>query len=251
MEPRILERREEVRRRRRRVWWRGLWTLVVVSVLALAAVTLLHSSLFSARHIVVRGALHTTAAQLEFAAGVEHHPPLIDVSPGFASAMIERLPWVAQASVVRDWPDTLRITISERMPVAAVPGAGRTALVDASGRVLTWVAAAPSGIVVLESPASAKAPGSFLGPEATPGLRVVSNLPPVLQGRVKAVIVDPSGSVTLDLGNGVSALLGPPTGLTAKFESLASVLAGAPPSGPSVIDVTVPGEPQVGPAPAR
>jgi hypothetical protein len=61
------------------------------------------------------------------------------------------------------------------------------------------------------------------------------------------VTVEPSGTVRLDLGGGVQVLVGRARSLGPKLASLRSVLAGAPPPGPEVIDVTVPGEPTVAP----
>ena len=49
----------------------------------------------------------------------------------------------------------------------------------------------------------------------------------------------------MDLGGGITAVLGSTTDLQAKLIALASVLAGAHVSAPAVIDVTVPDEPTV------
>jgi hypothetical protein len=70
-----------------------------------------------------------------------------------------------------------------------------------------------------------------------------------LAGRVLHVTTDAQGMVTLDLGRGLRAVLGSTDGTEAKLTALASVLAGAPVSGPAVIDVTVPDEPTIGPPP--
>jgi hypothetical protein len=61
--------------------------------------------------------------------------------------------------------------------------------------------------------------------------------------------VDVTGSVTVDFGSRFTAELGSTQGLRAKLAALATVLADAPVSGPATIDVTVPAEPTVGPAP--
>jgi hypothetical protein len=121
-------------------------------------------------------------------------------------------------------------------------------VVDASGHVLAWQATAPSG-PVLVAPVEPGPPGTILAADARPALLAAAALPPALAGRVAQVHVGPQGVVTLDLGAGVSALLGRTDGLHAKLVALASVLAGVPVSGPAQIDVTVPGEPTVGPPP--
>jgi cell division septal protein FtsQ len=134
------------------------------------------------------------------------------------------------------------VSITERVAVATMARPGGVALVDRTGRVLAWEAAAPTDLVRLDAMVTVGRPGSVLPPAAGPGLHVAATLPTALSNRVVAVSVDRRGEVTLDLGNGLSAILGAVHDLSAKFEALASVLLGANP-GPGVVDVTVPEEP--------
>jgi len=67
---------------------------------------------------------------------------------------------------------------------------------------------------------------------------------------VRSVIGTSGGTVTLELTRNVQVKLGTTQLLAAKVAGLRSVLVGAPPPGPEVIDVTVPSEPTVAPAPA-
>ncbi|HLW73717.1 MAG TPA: cell division protein FtsQ/DivIB [Gammaproteobacteria bacterium] len=48
------------------------------------------------------------------------------------SAAVERLPWIAEADVRREWPHTLHVDVVEEVPVARWNGDG---LMDAQGRV--------------------------------------------------------------------------------------------------------------------
>ena len=89
-------------------------------------------------------------------------------------------------------------------------------------------------------------PGTTLPAAARPVLAVARTLPPSMAGRVEEVTLA-AGTVALHLGDGLVAELGAPTGLAAKFAALAGVLARAAPSGPAVIDVSVPDAPTVGP----
>ncbi len=247
--PRVWQRRVAVLRDQgvRRLRWvvAGVAVLVVLCVVLLV----LHTPLLALRNATVRGAQHTGTQAVLAAAGLLDDPPLIDVDPGTVAARVERLPWVAHAVVVRHWPDSVTITVTERVPLGSIarPGGG-VAVVDASGRVLAWQAAAPPGLV-LEAPVSPGPPGAVLAPAARPALQVGAALPASLAGRVLDVTVDARGMVTLDLGGGVSAALGTTAELPAKLTAVASVLAGAPLKGPAVIDVTVPDEPTVGPPP--
>jgi cell division protein FtsQ len=220
-----------------------------VLVVLCVGLLVLHTPLLALRHATVRGAEHSGTEAVLQAAGLLDHPPLIDVDPANVAARVERLPWVAHAVVVRNWPDDVTITVTERAPVGSIarPG-GKVAVVDASGRVLAWQDAAPPGLVLV-APVVPGPPGAVLAGGARPALAVAAALPAALAGRVRQVAVGAGGVVTLDLGGGVHATLGRTDELHAKLVALASVLAGAQVSGPAMIDLTVPGEPTVGPAP--
>ena len=252
LHPRIRDRRNAVVRARGRRRLRALTVVAAVGVLFAVAVALLYfSGLASARHLTVTGSVHTPAAVVIAAAGVGADPPLIEVDTAAAATAVERLPWVARATVTRHWPDSLAIAVVERTPVAAMVDGHDAALVDGSGRVLAVEPVAPAGLPTLSAPVFVGTPGSQLADPVRPGLAVAAAVPPALAGRVVGVEVAAGGTVTLDLGRGVDAEIGPASSLVAKFEALASLLAGAPPTGPELIDLTVPDQPTVGPpAPA-
>jgi cell division protein FtsQ len=251
MDPRIGARRTAVTRQRGRRRLRLLAVALGSGVLLVGGFVVLHSPLLAVRHVTVRGAHHVSARLVVRTAGLAGAPPLVDVDSAVDEARLAALPWLARATVARRWPDSVVVTVVERIPVVALvrPGpASGYALVDAHGRVVQWVGAAPSGLPVLQAPVAVPAPGKFVGAGARPGLAVADAAARALPGRVQGVTVDPSGTVRLDLGSGVQVVVGRALSLGPKLASLRSLLAGAPPPGPEVIDVTVPGEPTVGPA---
>ena len=227
------------------------WIVAGVAVLVALCVTflVLHTPLLAVRHATVEGATHTGSAAVLQAAGLTAHPPLIDVNPKTAGAQIEQLPWVKRAVVVRRWPDSVVVRVTERVPVGAfsLPG-GRVALVDASGRVLSWESGPAPGVTV-NAPAPVGEPGADVPAADRPGLAVAAALPSSIAHDVSAVAVDAHGNVTLTLAGRVTAVLGDATSLRQKLVALASVLAAGHVSSPSEINVTVPDEPTVGPAP--
>ncbi len=106
-DPRIQARRVRVQRQRghRRL-------SILVGVLAAAgavagAVAIAHSSLFSARTVVIAGAVQTPRSEILEVTGLRREPPLIDVNTGAMQRRLERLPWVATAWVHLDWPSTV------------------------------------------------------------------------------------------------------------------------------------------------
>lgn len=253
MDPRIRQRRDEVTRghgrRRRRV----VVALLVVVALGVGSWFLLHGSLFSARVLRVVGSVHTPPATVLAAAGLSNHPPLVDVAPGVAAARVERLPWVATASVRREWPDGVVVTVHERVPVAVVArgpasGGGPWAEVDRTGRVLADVPAPPPHLVRLTTTGSAPvvpAPGGDLGPSDRGALTVAATLPPAFASQVTAVVAEQGGTVGLQLTTPVTVELGSTTQLHAKYEDVAAILAGASLTAGDRIDVSVPESPWV------
>lgn len=247
IDPRIRQRRTEVRRRQGRRRLRVL--LAVLSLLTVAAVawSVLHSGLLAARRITVVGSPHTPAAAVIAAAGLADHPPLVDVGPA-AAAGVERLPWVRRATVDVQWPDAVRITVVERRPAAAVPAASGWALVDGTGHVLTDAAAPPGGVPRLVGGGAPGAPGSVVSGDRA-GLAVAATLPPAFAGQVVEVAQLSGRQVDLHLSSPVTVDLGTTAQLHQKYEDVAAILAGAPLKAGEVIDVAVPGAPVVRPAP--
>jgi cell division protein FtsQ len=182
------------------------------------------------------------------AAGLGGAPPLIDVDPGAAAAAVEQLPWIAHATVTPQWPDSVVVTVTERVPsiVVAGPG-GRWTEVDRSGRVLAELppGPAPAGLVHLSVPLAPGAVGSSLGGFDQSGVAVAGSLPPAFAGQVASVSVDAGGSLHLALTTSVTVDLGNDSQLTAKYEDVASLLAHATLHAGDVLDVSVPGSPTV------
>jgi cell division protein FtsQ len=248
MDPRISARRTAVLRqqgqRRLRVVVIGLaGTALIVGVWFL-----LHSPLFAARSLTVTGNAHESAAAVVAQAGLASHPPLLDVDAGAAASRIEQLPWVRSAVVHVSWPDGVHIVVTEETPrlVVSVPG-GPWKSMSADGRVLGVSAARPPGLLLLTVPQQPGAPGSVLPARDEPALRVAATLPVSFASQVTGVTVEPQGWVQLSLTTPVLVDIGSTAELTAKYEDISAILAGAALHDGDVIDVSVPQAPTVTP----
>ena len=247
IDPRLDQRRRAVRRRHSRR--RRVVVLVVGAVVGLAAVAwpLAHSRYLSATALRVVGAHHTTAARVLEASGLSTHPPMIDVSAASAARRIDALAWVATARVDLEWPDGVVVTVTERTAVAVVAdGSGGWAELDSTARVLAIVPNAPSGLVHLVSTPRPGAPGTTLD-SAKPSVVVAAALPAAFRSLVSAISPSPGDGVDLALAGGIGVVFGTATELPAKFEDIASLLAGAHLADGSVLDVSVPDSPVVVP----
>ncbi|MGH9102399.1 MAG: cell division protein FtsQ/DivIB, partial [Acidimicrobiales bacterium] len=204
----------------------------------------LHSSVLAARHVRVLGTTHASAAEVAAAAGLRGHPPLVDVSPGAVAQRIERLPWVATASVRRSWPDTVVVRVSERRPAGAVslPG-GRWAVVDVTGRVLRDSASRPASLPALSGLASVPAAGSWLAPTGRWAVQVAAAIPVAVASRVLGVQAVAGGQVDVSLTGGTTALIGGRGELHAKMVALATMVERASLQGVKTLDLRVPEAP--------
>ncbi len=249
VDPRISARRTEVSRQHGRRRLRVVGALVAAALLAFGAWSLLHSPLFSARAVTIVGATHETTAQIEAAAGLSGHPPLLDVNTTAAERDLERLPWVRAALVSVHWPDGVRVAVAEQVPKFVMPvAAGQWAELAASGRVLAVVATRPPGLMELTGPRSPGAPGGTLGGSDRLGLEVAATLPPSFRAQVTAVNVEPAASgawVQLTMTTPILVNIGNASQLTAKYEDVTTMLANVTLHDGDIIDVSVPGAPTV------
>ncbi|MBV8366599.1 MAG: FtsQ-type POTRA domain-containing protein [Candidatus Eremiobacteraeota bacterium] len=130
--------------------------------------TLASDPRFALDDVAVDGARRLPSADIIAAAALPHGRNVWLLDSGAASRAIERLPWVASATIARAWPNKVTIIVSERVPAArmALPG-GAQALVDTGGRVLGYATGTSDQtlplLMIAPLPADAGVPGAQLG----------------------------------------------------------------------------------------
>ena len=117
-------------------------------------------------------------------------------------------------------------------------------IVSNDGRVLEESATRPPGLLLDRAP-DARCARDGAPAKDSPGLQVASTLPASFVGQVTGVTVEPAGWVEFALTTPVLVDIGTATELTAKYEVVSSILAGASLHNGDVIDVSVPDAPTV------
>jgi cell division protein FtsQ len=189
--------------RRRRVLRRTGLVAAGLAPLALLAWVLLMSPLLAVRHGVVSGTARLSPEQVRLAADVARGTPLARIDAGAVVRRVESLRAVADVSVVRAWPSTLKLRVVERRPVVGVVTKEGVTLVDAAGVPFAAAPALPPGVVRLQ----VARPGPT-DPTTRAALDVLAVLPQPMRGRVRIVRAASPSSVTLVLRDGRRVLWG-------------------------------------------
>jgi cell division protein FtsQ len=112
------------------------------------------SSLLAVREVNVQGVHLATVESVQDVAAIEIGTPLVRVDAPGAAQRIVTLPEVAEADVIRSWPNAITIVVKEREPRLAVPNGSRFNLVDATGVSFAEVPSVPKGVPLADVPAS-------------------------------------------------------------------------------------------------
>lgn len=223
-----LRARRDTRSRLLRVLWGVLAAGLVGGLVYLVA----FSPVLAARTVAVSGTKVLTKQEVLAAAGVAAGTPLARVDAGAVAGRVAGLPPVAEVTVVRNWPNTLQIAVTERKPRLAIPATSGYLVADASGVVFEAVKVAPSGLVLVDAPANNRALLVDVG-------TVYSALSADTAARVSRFEAETTDSITLRLSDGARVSWGSAAQSALKSQVLDDLL----PLGGRVFDVSAPAFP--------
>ena len=209
------------RRGRPRVSRRRLLQLAgALAAVAVLAWLLLAGPVLAVRAVHVDGLVTLPADQVREAAGIGSGTPLLRVDVDSAETRVARLPQVASVEVTRDWPDSVVITVVERVPVAVVGEAGRRSLIDADGVLFDMVTGqTPDGVVPLD----VATPGpDDLATRA--GVAAIAALPATVRAEVSAAAASSPDDITLTLADRTVVRWGDASESRAKSAALVGLL---------------------------
>ena len=144
--PSLAEQRERHRRRGRRIL-RAVLALLLAALVGTAVWLVYFSQVLDTRGVVVSGTRELTPDQVTAAAAVPLGRPLSRQRLDAIARRATALPQVSAAKVTREWPHTVRVTVTERVPLLAVAQPGGFLIVDKDGVVFAAKPTLPSGVV--------------------------------------------------------------------------------------------------------
>ena len=109
---------------------------VIVTVLLVMTITLLYF-IFLIEHIEVWGAERYTSSEIVEKSGVTLGAHIWLSNLGKAEALLMQDPYIKSAQIVREYPDTVRVSVVEREEMAVITGLGLAAVIDGEGSVLS------------------------------------------------------------------------------------------------------------------
>lgn len=227
--------------RRRRLAAALVALLALVGLGLTARVVLYDVGLADVEDVRVTGAAAVPVGEVLAAAAVTVGGPLAAVEGGVVAARVAQLPGVESVRVERDWPHTVSVEVTERVPVAVTQAPGGLALVDRSGVV--YAGDRDAGLPRL----TVGAPGPD-DPATLAAVAVLAALPEPVRSQVRTVGVadtapEVPAQVVLGLTEGRQVRWGPSERMQDKVAVLGPLL-GEP---GRVYDVTSPDLPTIRP----
>jgi cell division protein FtsQ len=202
----LVERYVAKLRKRRR--WRRLSVTITVFLILLSTAgytVLWHTGLFDVRATEVSGVKVLTKQQILDAARVTRHQPVAAVDTAAIKARIMKLPRVRSAIVERSLPHSVRITIVERVPAAALPDtAGGFTIVDGDGVAFDTAASVRAlpphvPVISLTSSQGVPTPNAARRQVVTGALAALRALPGPIRDRVTGISATGPYGITMDL----------------------------------------------------
>ena len=238
MDPRLRARRIAVRRAvgRRRLKWFVIGGVAVLLVTAVLAV--LGSSLFEVKQVSPSGVSPRTAASYDAAvARIEGHPVLL-VDTHAIESQLEKNPWIREARVTTDFPDSASIEIVERVPIATYVGADtRWRIIDVDGVIVDVIANRPLAFMPISGPGAEAEAGGSAGDAFRHAAELVEALSPAARSRTESVVVSDTGELSLQFES-TTVVLGAPENLLDKLTWLEALLQSERSADCAVINVT-------------
>jgi cell division protein FtsQ len=195
-----------------------IWTILLTLLSVALGLVLYFTPLMSARSVEVRGTEAVSREEVLGAAAVQVGTPLLQIDTDAVADRVAGIRRVATARVQRGYPSTLRIIVTERIPLVVKDFPDGPHLFDRDG-VDFATEPPPPGLPYLdvENPGPAD-------PPTRAALEVMTALPPDVFAQVGRVSAPSVASVTLTLADGRTVVWGTTDRTGEKANKLAALL---------------------------
>ena len=217
--------------------------LLIPIVVATAAWAVTYTPVFDAKHIRVEGAVSLRPDDVRGLAGIAPSTNVFHLQPDEVTARLLADPWIASATVAKDLPNTVVLTVVERHPVGVIDATGQPSVLASDGTILPASTATAATTETLPSVDAAL--GMPDETQRAAAAALLGALDPVVAHRVTDLTVGQDLSETLTLRDGVSIDAGMPGEEAAKATALRAVLRWAATGGHPLasVDVSAPKAP--------
>lgn len=169
-------------------------------VLAAGVLLLLAGLIFGAlspvaalNQVDIEGVIGKQAESVRQAANLQDGTPLFRINENEVAARVQDVTNIAAVQVTKSWPNTVRILVVERVPVAkAELGAQQWEIIDATGQTMRTTKKLPKYPTL-----QAQVGPPFSGQGRIVGAQIIAALPPWLLKRIDKVVADDPQNVVL------------------------------------------------------
>ncbi len=223
VDPRLADRRQQVRMDLADARSRPFLLLFVLAAAVVIGIAVLLSPFFSVRSVQISGVEPRFEQMIRSAGQIETGTPIIRVRAGAVRDRLSNLPWVGAVQVQKRWPSTVIVRIRQRKAIAVVEtAAGARARVDKDGQILETGIGADTLPTVSVSGSKLVAGAQITGSTKSVLRMLGAQTPEIRRLVTSARLVD--GSVELEVRAGsippLLVNLGSATDLAAKGTSL-------------------------------
>lgn len=188
------------RKGRRRLWLRVGIIAAVAALLGAGGWLVFGSPVLAVRDVAISGVKVATPEDVRGLAEVPIGLPLAQVDLDAIAARVSGLPPVRSVRVLRSWPNTISIEVTERTALYAIETPGGYWIADEQG-VIFRSDTEPGKLVVASVPSGDPRLIRDLG-------TVLGALPGDLRGRVRQISAATADSITLKLSGGLTIVWG-------------------------------------------
>jgi cell division protein FtsQ len=231
IDARLIERRKTVAEDNAKRNFGRLLKFLLLVVIVGAGVWVVFSPWLSVKQVEATGIQASRANSVLAENRVRAGTPMILIDVSQVESMLLQDPWVAEADVHLDWPDTVAVEVEERVPAAWVLTEGGWIRRAVDGVALPSESEPNGDLARIEMPqlADREAPSSI---ELTGALEFVRSLPAELQAGT--VVTHQDDELWATVSN-YQVRLGRSDDMTEKALSLSALLEERPPKGSTLI----------------